>query len=426
MPGPALTVQINGDPSDLTAALDQSQSSVRGFSGGISKAMVGIGLAAGAAVAGVKVLTDLTLAAGEDAAEQARLEKAIQNSGAAVGDWQSQVDAAIKSGQEKAFTDTEVREALQQLTTQTGSLDTAMGLLTTAQDLARAGGTDLAAATDAVARASEGSYRGLLAYGIAADEGATAADVLAEAQKAGAGQADLYAASAEGMATRASIGFSEVGESIGAALLPAMDKLLPALLPIIEALGELVTAILPLLIPLIGLFAQALGVVVDWLVAVFDGIKKVVDWLITLQARAQAMIDGVFATLTDVLTTIRDWFDNIGEAIGALMKPLQDLADLIANTFGKVGELASALGNLPDVIPSGFRFPWEQGGAFGGPEGGGITQGGGGDFRGGGGMSVSIVTGADPGSVSRAIRTYSRRNGGGRAFRRNITSAWAA
>src|SRR5262245_58343986 len=129
-----LVVKLLADATGLTRGVGQAEGSIEGLgkkagpsglsgilSGGIGK------LAALARVAGVAALpiSSVTNAAAEDAAEQARLEAAIKASGAATGDWENAMNSAISTAQEKAFTDTQAREALISLTTATGDVTAA-------------------------------------------------------------------------------------------------------------------------------------------------------------------------------------------------------------------------------------------------------------------------------------------------------------
>lgn len=244
-------------------------------------------IAKGAAVAGAvglaaAAITDMTLAAADDRAEQEKLALAIANAGAAQGDWKEQVDAAIESGQAKAFSDTEQRAALEALVGATGSVTTATSDLAIAQDIARASGATLEQSADAIAKAHAGQDGALAKLLPGLEKGATATDTIAAAQKRAAGQADLYAKSTKGMGETGSIAFGELTESIGEVFLPILDALIPALLPILKAFSQLVKALLPVLTPMIKLLGAALAVVAGVLVKVVDAVVRVVTWFSTL------------------------------------------------------------------------------------------------------------------------------------------------
>jgi len=366
-----LEVDVRGNTKDLDAALGDAKGSV----GGLGKSLGGIAgsaatfLPVAAAAAGAALaIRGMADAAAEDAAEQARLEAAIKASGAATGDWEAQVNSAIEAGQEKAFTDTETRDALQSLVTTTGDLTAANGLLTTAQDIARFAGVDLATAADAVAKANEGSDGALRKLLPGLEKGATATDTLANASKAAAGQADTFSKSSAGSMAKATDAFGELGETIGAAFLPAFDAILPALIPVLKSMGTLVTAILPILTPMLKLLGVAFGFVAKYITTVV----------------------GIITTLVGWLKTAIDWIAKMLEKIG----PLKAAGDFIG---GIVGGLSTA--GAAAASPSG-RSAGRSGSS------------------GGGGASIVVnitATGdslATEQAVMRALRRSTRLNAG--------------
>lgn len=288
-----LVVDIIGNAASLDAALDKSAGKAKGF-GGVLGA---VGPAAMAATGGVLLagaaIIGMTEAAAADRDEQAKLEQAIKASGAAHGDWATQVDAAIAAGQDKAFTDSETRAGLESLVTATGDVTAANDLLALSQDVARKANVDLATAADAVAKAHAGSDGALRKLLPGMEKGATTADTMAEATRLAAGQADLYAESSAGMGARASDAFGEIGETIGGAFLPVLDAILPALLPVLKNLGQLVSTILPLIIPLIKTLASVLGIVAGALSTVVGWLVKLVSWLASAMRKVGEFLDSI-------------------------------------------------------------------------------------------------------------------------------------
>lgn len=361
MAGPALVISIIGDASKLGAALGGADRKVQAFGKSVDLGMVAkLGVAAGAVGIAADALIGMAKAAGEDRAEAAKLDQVIRSAGAATGDYTAQVEAAIAAGQDRAFSDTQTREALTSLVTATGSVTDATNLLTTAQDVARFSNVDLSTAADAVAKAQAGQDTALkkLIPGLTA--GATATDTIANAQKIAAGQADAFANSTEGQMARSADAMGELGETIGAALLPVLDALLPALIPIIQALGKLISAILPVIIPLIKLFAQHLSTV-----------------------------------------------------LGIITKVVEFLAKMIDQFLRGIDVVAKFVDSLPDLPSISLPFLSSA------PTGAGVTTRGlagglGAAPRGGGGVQVNIY-GGDPtrveAAVARALRGYTRRNG---------------
>jgi hypothetical protein len=366
MAGPALIISIVGDARKLNDALGGADRKVQAFGKSVDLGMVAkVGVAAGVVGIAANALFDMAKAAGEDRAEAAKLEAAITAAGAATGDYTAQVEAAIVAGQDRAFTDTQTREALQSLVTATGDVTGATALLSTAQDVARFAGVDLATAADAVAKAQAGNATqlGRLIPGL--EKGATAQDTLANAQAAAAGQADAFAASTEGSMARGADAFAELGETVGSVLLPILDELLPAIVPVLQALGKLVTAVLPILVPLIKVLAKALGIVADVLVRVVNLVADLV---------------GAFLRGIDV---VRRFVDS-----------LPDLSGLPFSIPGVTGATVPTGLGVSTMAASSARS-----GALGG---------------GGGGVTVNIH-GGDPtlveAAVARALRGYTRRNG---------------
>jgi len=288
-----LVVPITGDASGLKNVLGDAGKEVKGF-GGISLATAAkVTLIGGVAVAAATGLFELGKAAAADRDEQDKLIKTIQNAGAATGDYMNQIDAAITQGQNRAFSDSETRAALESLVTATGDVTKSTGLLVGAQDLARQAGVSLEQASDAIAKAyagNDGALRKMLP-GLA--KGATAQDTITEAFRRSKGQADRFANSAEGIGARAGDALGELGETIGEAVLPVLDAMLPALIPIIQQLGKLIKAVLPILVPLLKLVAQWMGIVIDVIVKLVGWVSDLIKWLSDLLRPIGDVIDAL-------------------------------------------------------------------------------------------------------------------------------------
>ena len=372
MADPVLTVKVKGDTKELGTALDDGGRKVSAF--GKSIDLGGIGkLAAFTGVAGIAVtaLAGLASAAADDRLEAEQLAAAIAAAGAATGDWSAQVDSAIAKGAELAYSDTQIRDALTPLVGVTGDMTRANELLATAEDVARLRKVDLATAAEAVAKA-EGGQTGALSKLVQVNAaGMTSTQLLAAVQAKAAGQANVYGKSSQAAGERAAIGFGELGEKLGAVLLPLLDALMPALLPIVDALGEMIDALLPILIPMVKLLGAALTIV--------------------------------------------------GRVIGIVARAIAELVRWFAQAIGAVGDFLSSLGPvqaLGDVI----------GGLFGGPGPGAIGTSGPGYAGAGvtGPRSSTIIvnaSGADPDAVVRAIRRWAQVNGGYPALVRKVSGS---
>lgn len=329
-----LVVEIRGDTKDLDSALGKSKGGIGGFAGdlgGMATKILPIAAAAAGAGLAIRAMAD---AAAEDAAQAAKLDAAIAAATGSTADHTAEVEAAIAAGQELAFTDSQTRDALQSLVTSTGDLTAATALMSTAQDVARFAGVDLATASDAVAKANEGQDGALRKLLPGLEKGATATDTIANAQKLAAGQAVAYGKTSQASMDKATDAIGELGETVGAALLPAFDALLPAIIPVVKSIGTLVTALLPVLIPLVkvlgtvlGVAARALGVVVGWLVRLVDALMGAIKW--------------------------------VGELLGKI-GPLKDLGNIVGGIVGGLGVSAAAAAG-----------PTTRGGRSGSSSGGG-------------------------------------------------------
>jgi hypothetical protein len=291
--GVGIVVNITGDTKGLGKALGQAGGEVKGFGGDALATAAKVSVVAGAALAAGAAIYGMAKAADADRTEQAKLTEAIKAVGAETAQTPAQGDAAIAAGQEKAFTDTETREALQSLVTSTKDVGEATALLSDAQNIARLAGVDLATASDAVAKAHAGNDKALRTLVPGMKKGASAMDTLAEASSLASGQADIYAKSAEGMEKKGSDAFGELTETIGEVFLPVLDAVLPIVIQMIQLFGQLIKAVLPLLVPILKTVGAALTVVGKVLSTVVGWLIKLVQWLVTAIGKIGSFLDSI-------------------------------------------------------------------------------------------------------------------------------------
>ena len=267
-----LTIQILADTA-------KAQGGIQAFGRNLDAGMIAKGaVAAGAVIAVTAAIVDMTKAAAADAQEQARLEQAFVAAGAATGDYKAAIDASIVAGQDLAFTDTQIRDALTPLIGATGDAAKAQEGLALAQDVARLSGVDLETAAKAVAKAQAGQGTALAKLTQINAKGLTATEVLTAAQAKAAGQAEAYGNTTAGQAESMSIAFDELTEMIGSFFLPILAEILPILKPILKEFGKLITALLPVLIPLVKLLIIPLKILVKVLGWIFEMLAKVIKW----------------------------------------------------------------------------------------------------------------------------------------------------
>jgi hypothetical protein len=220
------------DPKGAKKAIAQFKQ-LEGFGAKANFAIKKAAIPAAAAMAGLGVaLAGATQAAMEDAAEQANLALVMQNvTGATDAQVAAQEKVIASMSRASGVADSELRPAFQSLLVGTKDITKANTALALAQDIAQGSGKDLATVSDALAKAYGGNFKALgqLSPEIKAmiKDGATLDDVM---NVLGGTFGGATAAAAETAAGRMKIlknSLDETKESIGAALLPAVEAILP-------------------------------------------------------------------------------------------------------------------------------------------------------------------------------------------------------
>jgi hypothetical protein len=412
-------------------------------------------LPAAAAVGALGVAAfDAAKGAMEDAAAQAQLTQTIKKNTTATD---AQISANEKwistQGKLLGVADDDLRPALAKLVTQTGSVTKAQELAALSMDIAAATGKPLAAVTDAVARAAGGNtkalakldpkLKGLIKDGLDA-EGAMS--VLADTF---GGAATTKANTAQGQFQRLQLSLAETKETIGAALLPIIEKVLPVLTTFGNWASEN-TAIFLTVAGVIGGIAAAVllvnGAMTAWTaitkaftaiqtafnaVMAMNPITLIIIAVVALVAALviaykkfdgfRNLVDGVFKFLK---TAVGVWVDGVKLYFGAVYTIFKTLFNGIAglwnNTVGKLSFKAPSW--VPGIGGKGFDVPnipmLAEGGIVTGPTLAMIGERGPeavvplDRYRGGGGGDIYVtVQGGDPNAVVDALVKYSRQNG---------------
>ena len=349
---------------------------------------------AAAALAGVAyAIGDATKAAMEDAKAQALLAQAIEKNTIAgeanVRAAEAYIEATMMSA---AVADDQLRPALATLVQTTGDLTYSQELLNTALDISAATGTDLQSVTDAVAKAYAGntkalgnlvpSVRGLIKDGASLDE------VMQALNSTVGGAAATAANTAEGRMKRLSLTISETKESIGAAFLPILERLLPvlqnfavfvqnntkAVVAVIAVIGTLSAAILALnavmkvvtatqLVLNLAMAANPIGIVV-----------------VALGALAAA-----FALAWNKSETFRSVFSSVANTVIGYMNNILNGWEAVVNGIIKgINVVISGINKIKpgsDINPIGtITIPTIPGISPGGGGGGGTMGNSGADF----------------------------------------------
>jgi hypothetical protein len=221
-----LKLTIVGDPTPLRNATRQAEKSLRSMQSTANKASAGINKAFGALGVGIGFtalangLKQATKAASDDRKAQGLLAQSLRNTVGATEQAIAGAENYIKKTQlQTAVLDDELRPALATAVRATGSLAGGQKLLDTALDVSAGTGKDLTVVTKAIARAQSGQLGGLqkLIPGIKATD-----DIMGELNRQFKGAA-VTAANLDPY-KRLEIIFNDIQETIGAALLPALEE----------------------------------------------------------------------------------------------------------------------------------------------------------------------------------------------------------
>jgi hypothetical protein len=412
-------------------------------------------LPAAAAVAGLAVaLGDATKAAIEDAASQAELSRQLK---ATTGATDAQVagveDFISAQGRLLGVTDDELRPALAGLVRATGSVSHAQELATAAMDLAAQKGLPLASVTKTLEKAYGGNLKALAKlapeYRQMIEDGASFEDVMYAIGTATGGAASTAANTAQGQFKRLSVSLAETKESIGAALLPAVN----AVLPYLQKLGQFASENTTAFLAVAGVIGTLAGIILAYnaylklqaaytiaatvaqaafnlvmsanpIALIVIAIAALVAGLVLAYKKFEGfrnIVDSVFSVIQGVVSSsigvIKGYFSAL---LGFYKGIFNGIASLWNNTIGKLSFKVPSW--VPGLGGKGFDVPnipmLAEGGIVTsatlamigerGPEAV-IPL----DRMGQmGGNNVTIhVNGGDPQAVVQALRTYMRQNG---------------
>jgi hypothetical protein len=397
---------------------------------------------------------DAAKGAMEDAAAQELLAKTIgKNTTATDKQIAANEDWISQQGKLLGIADDDLRPALSRLVTQTGSLTKAQEGAALAMDIAAATGKPLSTVTEAIAKAYGGNtaalakldpkLKGLIKGGLDA-EGAMS--VLADTF---GGAATTNANTAQGQFQRLQLSLSETKETIGAALLPIIEKILPVLTSFGNWASEN-TAVFLTVAGVIGGIAAAIllinGAITVWtaLTTAFTAVQTVFNAVLALNP-VTLIVVGVLALIAALVIAYKrfEGFRNIVDTVfkfitGAVSGSIDLIKGYFSTLLGFYKSIFNTIASLwnNSIGKLSFKTPsWVPG--FGGKgfdvpnipmlaEGGIVTRptlamiGEGGQPEAviplsklgnmGGNMYVTIQ-GGDPNAIVDALRRYQRQNG---------------
>jgi hypothetical protein len=363
----------------------------------IKKAAVPAGLAIAALGA---VAFDAVKAFAEDEAAAEKLGLTLQNVTYATDAQIASVEQFItKTSMAAAVADDELRPALDKLVRGTGDVAQAQDLLTLALDISAGTGKDLGAVADALSKAYNGNFTALKkldpALASLIEEGADADEVFGRLGATFKNQASTAANTTAGRMKNLSIQMGEFKESIGAAVAPLIQKMLPALLKF-STFAQENTKLIVILGAVIGTFAlaiiglnaglaiyntiQALTLALNtaltasfsalWIATGVVVIIAIIAALVALQVKFDIFgkaVDGIkigFNALWGAIKFVFDWAKNnwplllavitgpFGLAIAFVVKFKDDIMGMFSLIYSGI---KATMGFVADVISAPFK-----------------------------------------------------------------------
>ena len=356
-----LKLSILADVDDLKKKLGDADKAVETNANKISdfgkKAAAAFAIAAAAAVAYAgKLAIDGVKSAIEDEQAQLRLANALRTAtGATDGQIQATEAYISQTSLAVGIADDQLRPAFQRLSVATGNVTKSQGLLNLAIDISKGTGKDLGQVTEALSKAYGGQDTQLARLGI----GITAAQAKTMSFKDETQLlTDLYGGAAsrnaetfQGRIDRLKVGFDEAKETVGAALLPIIEKLIGYIfeygVPIVDkfkAAWEVIQEALERNKQSFEEFGQVL------INVVFPIVQKVFGFLFDVGVKAASAIIDAFGAIVGAITPVLNFIiDAINLVIRGLnrVKTGSDIQEL-----GKIGASAggfsgSGFSNLP-------------------------------------------------------------------------------
>ena len=338
---------------------------------------------AAAALAGVALaIGSATKAAVEDAKAQELLALAItKNTLAGEANVKVAESYIEKTMMSAAVADDVLRPALASLVQSTGDLTYSQDLLNTALDISAATGTDLTTVTDALSKAAVGNTKALGNLVPSVRDNIKAGESLDQIMKelsfTVGGAAATAANSAEGQMKRLSLTIAETKESIGAAFLPILEKLLPklqafgkfaqdntgfitvmilavgGLAAVIVTLNAVIKAITVAQIALnFAMTANPIGLVVVAVAALVAGFALLIQKTGSVKGAFIAMGNAVIGIVETMANSVNTAINLIINGLNAV-NPFADIPSIPTVNLPRIGGSSSSAGTSSTGVTAG-------------------------------------------------------------------------
>ena len=283
-------------------------------------------------------------------------------------------DAIMKTSQatiKLGFDNEEAAVSIANLLQRTGDLDQATRLNTIAMDLARAKNIDLATASNMVGMVLSGNSKVLKQFGIDINETATPLEALGLLQEKVAGQSEAFSKTFAGASEVLKQQVGELGEKVGAQLLPVLSQVIAKVVPIIEnilawteahpqltqnivmavaALTGLLVVLGPLLIMLpgiisfFGLLSPPVLIVIGIIGGLALSIYNLINIFKLLQEDGATIWLGIKTTIQESINSIIGFFQPLFDVIERVKSALSSMASSVS------GAIKSAVSTVSSKI----------------------------------------------------------------------------
>jgi hypothetical protein len=314
----------------------------------LKKAFLPATAALGALTVGIGLATK---AAMEDEAAQLELARQLRVTTQATDAQIKAVEQSISAfSKQTAMADDQLRPALANLVRATGSLELSQKAMAVTADLATAKNIDMETASVAVAKALAGqttalvkldpSLKGVISSSSSADE------IMQALNNSVGGAAETFANSAEGGLKNFGIQMDELKESIGAAFIPVMEKLLPLVLNFTTFLQDNTKALLIV----IGAIAAMTAAIVTANIAM-----KAYNALQIVITAANAVLAGSFTTVSLSAGVLAKGLGVVMITLAALYELYREGPQAIAEFMLPFKQFAVGVYNSVKVVANGIN-----------------------------------------------------------------------
>jgi hypothetical protein len=300
---------------------------------------------AAAALGGLALaLGDATKAAMEDQQEQAALALTLQNVTGAGAAQTAQIEDQISAmSRASGIADTEYRKSLEALVRGTKDVDLAMKDMNLVMDISTALQTDSSTVADALAKAYQGNFKALRSLSpemaTMIKEGASLNEIMDVLGGTFGGATAKSAETAAGKMKILTNSLGETKESIGAALLPVLEAVLPVLNKFAAWAQDNPKAFLAI--------AAAIGVVA----------AAIVVTNIAMALNPFSLIAAGVALLVLALVTAYKKFEWFRDGINAIVNTvISFFAGMVNAAIGAVNAIISAYNSIP-LLPDLPKAP---------------------------------------------------------------------